>query len=141
MIEPVAAVSAAGVNDLAQAQREVPHGVVGVLMGGGADEVPERYAVADPMAHLPLAIPVLLVHGTDDATVSVRRSRNYAAAARAAGGEVDLIEIPGPAGAHRRHVDPSGASWAAVTGWLERRVPAAPRSRPAVPAPQARPPC
>jgi acetyl esterase/lipase len=141
VVEPVAAVSAAGVNDLAQAQREVPHGVVGVLMGGGADEVPERYAVADPMAHLPLAIPVLLVHGTDDATVSVRRSRNYAAAARAAGGEVDLIEIPGPAGAHRRHVDPGGPSWAAVTGWLERRVPATTRTRPAVPAPPARPPC
>ena len=58
-------------------------GAVGVLMGGGPDELPERYAVADPIAHVPLAIPVLLVHGTDDATVSVRRSRNYAQAARA----------------------------------------------------------
>ncbi len=121
-VEPVAAISAAGVNDLAQSQREVPHGIVGVLMGGGPDERPERYEIADPIAQVPLPVPVLLVHGTDDATVSVRRSRNYARASRAAGGEVDLIEIPGQAGAHRGHVDPAGASWAAVTAWLEKRA-------------------
>ena len=120
-IESVAAISAAGVDDLAQSHREVPDGAVEVLMGGGPDEHPERYAVADPIAHVPLAVPVLLVHGTDDATVSVRRSRNYAQAARALGGEVDLIEIPGAAGAHRGHVDPAGASWAPITGWLAAR--------------------
>ena len=70
----------------------------GVLMGGGPDERPERYAIADPIARVPLPMPVLLVHGTDDATVSVRRSRNYAAAARAAGGEVELVELAGAAG-------------------------------------------
>jgi acetyl esterase/lipase len=74
--------------------------------------------VADPIALVPLRIPVLLVHGTDDATVSVRRSRNYAQAARAAGASVELVEIPGEAGSHRSHVLPSSASWAAVSGWL-----------------------
>lgn len=120
-IEPVAAVSAAGVNDLAQTYRDAPRGIVGALLGGGPDERPERYAIADPVAHLPLPIPVLLVHGTDDATVSVRRSRNYARAARALGAPVELIEIPGPGGSHRSHVDPRSASWAAVTRWLEAR--------------------
>ena len=130
-IEPVAAVSAAGVNDLAQAYRDSPRGAVGWLMGGGPDEVPERYAIADPMSLLPLAIPVLLVHGTDDATVSVRRSRNYAQAARARGGAVELIEIPGEAGGHRTHIFPDSESWAAVSGWLEaqrRGTPARDRS-------------
>jgi acetyl esterase/lipase len=121
LIVPVAVVSAAGVNDLAQTYREAPGGVVGQLLGGGSDEVPERYAVADPIALVPLSMPALLVHGTSDATVSVRRSRNYAQAARAAGASVDLIEIPGDGGSHRSHVFPASASWAAVTQWLEAR--------------------
>jgi acetyl esterase/lipase len=120
-IEPVAAVSAAGVNDLAQAYRDAPGGAVGWLMGGGPDDLPERYAIADPIALVPLAIPVLLVHGTDDATVSVRRSRNYAQAARAGGGAAELIEIPGEAGRHRSHLFADGESWAFVTGWLDER--------------------
>jgi acetyl esterase/lipase len=140
LVEPVAAVSAAGVNDLAQSQREVPDGVVGLLMGGGADEVPDRYAIADPLAHVPLAIPVLVVHGTDDTTVSVRRSRNYAAAAREAGGRVDLVEIAGSAGAHSRHLDPDGPSWAAITRWLGDHAPAVSPPRSGAPAPP-RPPC
>ena len=142
-IEPVAAVSAAGVNDLAQSYREVPHGAVGVLMGGGPDERPERYAVADPIEHVPLGVPVLLVHGTDDATVSVRRSRNYAQASLARGGVVELIEIPGRAGAHRGHVDPDGPSWAAVTRWLEARRERDHVRRPprAASGPRPRPPC
>jgi len=121
LVEPVAAISAAGVNDLSQTYREWPRGVVGALMGGGPDEFPQRYAVADPVALVPLAIPVLLVHGSDDATVSVRRSRNYARIARAAGANVELIEIPGQAGRHRSHLSPASASWAAVTAWLGSR--------------------
>jgi len=121
-IEPVAAVSSAGVNDLAQTYAEAPGGAVGLLMGGAPERWPERYALADPIAAVPLAIPVLLVHGTDDATVSVRRSRHYAQAAHARGGQVELIEIAGAAGAHSRHVDPAGESWQAVARWLERHV-------------------
>jgi acetyl esterase/lipase len=121
LVEAAAAISAAGVNDLAQTFREAPGGAVGRLMGGGPDALPERYATADPIALVPLAIPVLLVHGTDDATVSVRRSRNYAEAARALGGNVDLVEIAGRAGAHRSHVFPSSAGFAAVLSWLEAR--------------------
>ena len=120
-VEAIAAVSAAGVNDLAQSYRETPGGVIGMLMGGVPDELPERYRVADPIALVPLEIPVLLVHGTDDATVSVRRSRNYARAARAAGASVELVEIAGEAGRHRSHVFPGSASWAAVKAWLAAR--------------------
>jgi acetyl esterase/lipase len=134
-IEPVAAVSAAGVADLAQAHREAPGGAIAALMGGAPDELPERYALADPIALIPPAVALLLVHGTDDATVSVRRSRNYAAAARAAGAGVELVEIAGEAGRHRIHILPSSQSWAAVTRWLaarrheERRAAVAARER------------
>jgi acetyl esterase/lipase len=119
-ISPIGAISMAGVNDLATSYREVGGGAVGWLMGGSPDAFPERYALADPISRVPLAIPVLLVQGTDDQTVSIRRSRNYAAAARAAGGQVELVEIAGEDGGHRRHVDPDSVAWAAATSWLAR---------------------
>lgn len=119
-INPIAAIAQAGVNDLATCYRETPGGAVGWLMGGSPERFPERYAIADPIGRVPLSLPVLLVHGTDDRTVSVRRSRNYAAAARAAGADVELAELAGEAGGHRRHVDPGSAAWAVVTHWLER---------------------
>jgi acetyl esterase/lipase len=120
-----AVVSQAGVNDLGNAYLEAPAGAVGMLMEGSPADLPDRYAVADPILCVPLRIPVLLVHGTDDLTVSVARSRDYAAAARAAGGSVELIEIPGEAGAHRKHIDPGGPAWAPVPPWLAG-TPAAP---------------
>jgi acetyl esterase/lipase len=87
------------------------------LLGGSVDEVPERYAQADPMRRLPLHVPVGLVHASGDETVSPQRSREYAAAARAAGGDVTLAE---PDGGHRDPIDPTSAAWQAALGWLER---------------------
>jgi acetyl esterase/lipase len=107
-------VSLAGVADLTDAYRRWHGGVVRELMGGSPEEVPERYAAGDPMRLVALEMPVLLVHGVNDETVSIELSRDYAAAARAAGGEVELVEIEGPAGSHRAHLDPRGAAWAAV---------------------------
>jgi pimeloyl-ACP methyl ester carboxylesterase len=86
------------------------------LMGGGPDEVPERYAQADPMQLVPLDVPILLVHGAADATVPVKRSRRFAEAARAAGDDVTLIE-PNPGG-HRTHVDPRTEAWRIAADWL-----------------------
>jgi len=114
------AISLAGVCDLAGAYRDWHGGAVRALMGGSPDRLPERYEVADPLRRVPLRMPVLLVHGVIDETVSVRLSRTYAGAARAAGGEVQLVEIEGEAGGHRAFVDPRGAAWAPVIGWLER---------------------
>ena len=100
-------------------------------MGGSPEEVPERYAAGDPIRLLPLEIPALIVHGVQDETVSVKLSRSYAEAARAAGGEVELVEIEGRAGRHRAHLDPRGAAWAAVVARLDdptAPVPAAARA-------------
>ena len=63
-------------------------------------------------------MPVLLVHGVLDETVSIELSRGYAERAGAAGGAVELIEIDGPAGGHRAHIDPRAQAWTAVTRWL-----------------------
>jgi acetyl esterase/lipase len=90
------------------------------LLGGRPDEVPERYDLADPMRLVPLGVPTLLVHGADDETVSVQRSRDYAAAARAAGDQVELVE-PVPGG-HRVHPDPRTEAWRVAAEWIARPV-------------------
>jgi acetyl esterase/lipase len=86
------------------------------LLGGSPEEVPERYDAVDPMQSVPLPMPVLLVHGAEDATVPVRRSRDYAAAARAAGGQVELIEPP--ATPHRAFLDPRSDGWRIAAEWI-----------------------
>ena len=88
------------------------------LLGGSPAEVPDRYAATDPMQLLPAPVPVLLVHGAEDETVPLRRSRAYLEAARAAGGEVELHE-PSPGG-HRIHVNPRSDAWLAAVEWLVR---------------------
>ena len=120
--EPVVAlrhvISQAGVCDLAGSYARWHGGAARGLMGGSPQELPERYAAGDPMRLLPVGIPVLLVHGTLDETVSIELSRSYAHAAHDAGGEVELVEIPGEAGRHRAHIDPRGAAWAEVSSRL-----------------------
>ncbi len=127
-------IAQAGVCDLADAYRRWHGGAVRALMHGAPDDLPERYAAGDPMGLLPLSMPALLVHGTLDETVSVELSRSFERAARAAGGEVELVEIPGAAGSHRAHIDPRGEAWAAVT----RRL-AAPAAVAGSPKPSPRP--
>jgi acetyl esterase/lipase len=120
VLSPRRAVSQAGVCDLRGAYRLWRGGAVRALMGGSPEEFPERFALADPVARVPLELPVLLVHGVEDTIVSVALSRSYRDAARAAGGTVELVELPGEAGLHRAHIDPRGAAWAPVARWLAR---------------------
>jgi acetyl esterase/lipase len=127
-VRPVRVISQAGVADLTLAYRLWHGGAARALMGGSPEEVPDRYAAGDPIRLLPLAIPALIVHGVQDETVSVKLSRNYAEAARAAGGEVELVEIEGLAGSHRAHLDPRGAAWAAVVERLDDPTPTAARA-------------
>jgi acetyl esterase/lipase len=118
-VQPRRVISMAGVADLGLAYRLWRGGAARALMGGSPEEVPERYAAGDPIRLLPLSIPALLVHGVLDETVSVKLSRSYLDATRAAGGEIELVEIQGPAGSHRAHIDPRGDAWAAVVHRLE----------------------
>jgi acetyl esterase/lipase len=90
------------------------------FLGGTPEQVPDRYDRADPMRFAPIGVPTLLVHGADDETVPLRRSREYAETARAAGDDVELIE-PVPGG-HRVHIDPRSAAWQAAAEWIARPV-------------------
>lgn len=53
------------------------------MMGGGPDEYPKRYAVADPLAQVPIPASVRCVHARADE------------AATAAGQDAPLLEVDG----------------------------------------------
>jgi len=141
LVSPIAIVAQAAPADLAGIYRATNGGAVASLMGGSPDRLADRYALADPLARVPVPMPALLVHGTDDRVVSVLHSRNYARAARAAGGTVELVELDRYACRHHRsHLDPAGPAWAAVVRWLALRN-AALSSRQATPGLPGCPTC
>ena len=116
-VRPRAAVSQAGVADLvAGAAAGLGSDACQALLGGSPGEFPDRYAVASPAALLPVGVPQLLVHGGRDHLVPVTQSRDYAAAAAAAGDTVDLVELPDAD--HFDLIGESDPAWAVVVGWL-----------------------
>jgi acetyl esterase/lipase len=103
----------APVADLALAYRlGLDDHAVAALLGGGPEEVPDRYEAADPMRALPLKVPTVVVHGTEDDRVPVEVGRSYVAAARESGADVSLVELPGTE--HFAVIDPRSAVWSTV---------------------------
>ena len=77
---------------------------VQALVGGEPDEVPERYAVADPVQLLPTGVRTTCVHASDDTVVPLWQSESLGAAA-------DLVVI---GTGHFEHLDPASAACAAM---------------------------
>ncbi|ADL49723.1 MULTISPECIES: alpha/beta hydrolase family protein [Micromonospora] len=85
----------APVADLAQAYRlDLDEGAVAALLGGGPDDVPDRYAAADPSALVPIRTRTVVIHGDQDVQVPIAISRSWVAADRATGGSATLVELP-----------------------------------------------
>jgi acetyl esterase/lipase len=119
-----AAVLQAGVLDLAAAvAADLGAGATVDLLGGTPEELPDRYAVSDPVRLLPTGVPVLCVHGESDTTVPPDQSERYAAAARAAGDQVEVTVVPGD---HMVVIDPAGEGWRRTLEWLTARRTAGP---------------
>ena len=99
-------VAQAGVLDLRTAYAEqLGAGAVEAFLGhapGAADDP------IDPARQVPLDVPVHCVHATADDTVPVSQSRDYVAAARAAGARADLTEVEGD---HFVVIDPHSDVW------------------------------
>jgi acetyl esterase/lipase len=107
-----AVVSQAGVLDLATAARQgVGGSAVPDFVGGLPDQVPQRYAIADPIAQVPLVAPTLCVHGRSDLNVPFAQSSAYVAAAKAAAANATLVEVPGD---HFALIDPTSVAWKTV---------------------------
>jgi acetyl esterase/lipase len=99
-------IAQAGVLDLVAADREgLGGGAVAALLGHAAGPAD---AEADPRQQLPLDVPVWCVHATDDDTVPISQSREYVAAATAAGAQAELVEV---AGDHFVVIDPGHDAW------------------------------
>ena len=78
------------------------------FLGGTPENVPERYALADPAGWLPIGIPIIAVHGTADANVPLELSRIYVERAKAAGDAATLAVIEGAD--HFEPFDPNTAA-------------------------------
>lgn len=115
----VGAISQAGVADLTAGwQHGLSNGAVSDFLGGGADAVPERYAIADPALSLPLGVPQVLIHGLQDDNVPLIISELYLAAATRAGDDVRLCAIPDAD--HMTMIDPFTPAWAAIVEELRQ---------------------
>jgi pimeloyl-ACP methyl ester carboxylesterase len=103
-------VALAAVSDLAGCDaRGLGGGAARLLMGGGPDRYPGRYALADPARLVPLSAPVRLVHGADDEVVPCQLSVDYAALAARAGGAAACSVLPGYG--HFEVIDPLTGAW------------------------------
>lgn len=113
-----AVVSQAGVLDLvACAEGRVGATAAPDLMGGMPADLPDEYRLANPMAAVPLAAPVLCVHARADDSVPYSQSVRYVAAARQAGAAAWLERVPGD---HFTVIDPTADAWHVVVEALPR---------------------
>ncbi len=114
---PSLVVAQAPVAALAEAARaRLGGGAVSALLGGSPEQVPQRYASADPVALLPSGVPSVLVHSAGDNLVPIRQSETYVAAATAAGDDSRLVRV---GGGHFEHLDPKSEACAALRTALE----------------------
>lgn len=112
-----ACVALGGMCDLARAaEAELGAGAVHEFLGGSPQEVPDAYLAADPGARLPLRVPQLLVHGTQDDRVPLSHVRAYAIRARAAGDDCRLVELDA---GHFEPIDPRSRTWPEVLGAIQ----------------------
>lgn len=109
----VAQAPVAALADGARARLGDGGDAVQALVGGEPGEVPERYAVADPVQLLPTGIPTTCVHAPDDPLVPIEQSQTYCAAA-------DLATLVTVGSGHFEHLDPSSAACAAMRAGLAR---------------------
>jgi acetyl esterase/lipase len=116
---PVTSVVAlAPVTDLERSDRAgLGEGAVTPFLG--ADPSAELYASSSPLHRVPVGVPLLVVHGDADQRVPVEHSRDYVAAARAAGDSVVYHEVAGAD--HFAVIDPAHPAWRGVRDHLDGR--------------------
>jgi acetyl esterase/lipase len=99
----------AAVSDLRRAYAlQLDGGVVGELLGGSPDRVPQRDAAASPMELLPIPAPQRVLHGTADNVVPFDMSQRFAKAS----GNAKLIPLPGAG--HFDLIDPRARVWPTI---------------------------
>jgi acetyl esterase/lipase len=118
-VRPRGAISLAGVLDLVLAGSTSATEQVGAFMGATPAESPQDYELADPTQLVPAGCPVWVVSAEDDETVPPAQARSYVAAARAAGGVVQSVVVPGD---HMAVISPSTAAFPTIGTLLSEAV-------------------
>lgn len=114
-----AVVALAPVTDVVRGYHEgIGDGAVAEFFRAAPDAIPETYAAASPLAHVPPPAEVLIVHGADDARVPIAHTRDYVEAARAAGSALELDELLELS--HLAAIAPDAPHWDHVHAWLDR---------------------
>lgn len=112
----IGAVPVAGAVDLLLCSEMGVADSVGIpvhdFLGGTPLEQSERYALASPVELLPTGIPVICVHGDEDAAVPLVVSERYVERARLAGDKTSLVMLKGVE--HFAPFDPTTEAGAAV---------------------------
>ncbi|MDQ4044977.1 MAG: alpha/beta hydrolase [Chloroflexota bacterium] len=108
-----AAVPIAGVLDLERCwELHLSDDAVVGLLGGTPAEVPERYAVASPIALVPPSVSSLIIHGQYDENAPIELSERYHAALTEAGALSAMPLLPRVD--HFDVVDPESRAWPTV---------------------------
>ena len=111
LVTPRLAVGLAPVAALSAAERDrVGNGAVGDFLGGGPDDVPERYAVATP--GLADGVALTVIRGSNDDVVPAA----YTIPPGSGAGSVSVVDIAGDD--HFDLIDPTSRSWAAALSAL-----------------------
>lgn len=82
---------------------------VRALMGGSPEDVPERYAAADPGELLPLGVPQILVQGSEDDQIPAALPLRWQQNAKRQGDPVEVKIVPDAD--HFDLVDPESHAW------------------------------
>ncbi|PYI69680.1 alpha/beta hydrolase [Arthrobacter livingstonensis] len=114
-VEVSGVVSQSGLLNLTQAQHlGLSNNAVTALLGNDV-------ALVDPMAAIPLPVPVYAVQAADDDDVPASQSQSYVNAVVAAGGQAEFIDVPGD---HYDLINPASGAYAVcrdlVLGLLAR---------------------
>ena len=112
-----AVVSLSGVVDLRATDRQGDdNGLITRMLGGRPEEVGEIWDEASPSTHLPLGFRYVLACGTQD--IHWEPNEVFAARAREAGDDVELLPLPGAG--HFELVDPVAPEWALIRDKLHQ---------------------
>lgn len=116
-----AVVSQAGVLDLLAAERRsLGDGAAVNFMGGTSEQLPEAFALADPLRAVPIGVPVHAVHSREDEAVPFDLSVDYVATARKAGDPAELHETTG---GHFDLIEPDKPAYRVCRELLEDLLP------------------
>ncbi len=112
-------ISLAGITDLAAYDKVGNDCSMAVveLMGGKANDMQSRYTKCSPIHLLPSNIPTRLIQGAVDNIVPADQGETYAAKAKAAGDDAQVINIEG--GGHFDMVSPHSAAWKVIKSELK----------------------